>query len=114
MPKITAEFFIDVRSHPKSPDLEYFSVAKGQGMGLNVVDEGPDKILRSATTRANEYPVASPNLAEYFLLGRKLIRMFQLHFIYYSSARIFLMHVSCSSGYSCQGFIEPNEVLVEN
>jgi hypothetical protein len=112
MPKITAEFFIDVGSHPKGPHLEYFSIAKGQGIGLNVIDEGPDKILGSATTRANEYPVASPNLTEYFLLRRKLLRIFRLGLIYLLT-RIFLMHISCSFECSIQDFIESNEGLAK-
>jgi hypothetical protein len=97
MPKITAEFFIDIRSHPKGPHLEYFGIAKGQGVGLNVIDEGPDEILGSATTCTHEDPVPSPNLTEYFFLHRKLIRISLFGLIYFLT-RIFLMHTSCSFG----------------
>jgi hypothetical protein len=99
MPKITAEFFIDIGSHSEGPHLEYFGIAKGQRMGLDVIDEGPDKILGSATARTNENPVPPPNLSKYFFLRRKLIRISPFDRIYiYFDMHLFLIHASCSFG----------------
>jgi hypothetical protein len=77
--------------------MEYFGIAKGQGMGFDVMDEDPDKILRFAAACPDEYPVTPPDVTEYSFSSRKLFGVSQPDFIYFLIP-IFLIHISCSRG----------------
>ena len=74
-PEVVLELLVGIGRHAQGPDLQELGVEEGLGMGLDVLDEGADQVLRLAAAGADEDPVAGVDAAEDDVLCGELVRI---------------------------------------
>jgi hypothetical protein len=73
--EVRLEPFVGVGGHAERPDLDDLGIEERLRVRLDVIGQGLHEVLRLAARRAEEDPVAPPDVGEHRLLGQELVRI---------------------------------------